>query len=125
MANVRAWIAMSKLGGVVLSAFPDIGNKASLARHNGVGYFEGLGNGITSLVRDKSNAEREAMLDHVRGFSEAVAGSVFNRFSADSGLSGGMSRAMRTISSGTSCPSGTTRSATAGRISWRATWPTS
>jgi hypothetical protein len=73
MANVRAWIAMSKLGGVVLSAFPDIGNKASLARHNGVGYFEGLGNGITSLVRDKSNAEREAMLDHVRGFSEAVS----------------------------------------------------
>jgi hypothetical protein len=95
MANVRSWIAMSKLGGVVLSAFPDIGNKASLARHNGVSYFEGLGNGVTSLVRGKGPVEREMMLDHVRGFSEAVAGSIFNRFSADSGLSGGMSRAMR------------------------------
>jgi hypothetical protein len=95
MANVRAWITMSKLGGVVLSAFPDISNKASLARHNGVNYFEGLGNGMTSLVRGKSNAEREMMLDHVRGFSEAVAGSIFNRFGADSGLSGKMNRAMR------------------------------
>jgi hypothetical protein len=94
-ANVRAWISMSKLGGVVLSAFPDIGVKASLARHNGVGYFEGLGNGITSLVRDKSNLEREIQLDHVRGFSEAVTGSIFNRFGADSGLSGAMTRAMR------------------------------
>jgi hypothetical protein len=96
MANVRAWITMSKLGGVVLSAFPDISNKASLARHNGVNYFEGLGNGLTSLVRGKSAPEREMMLDHVRGFSESVAGSIFNRFGADSGLSGKMNRAMRT-----------------------------
>jgi len=95
MANVRAWITMSKLGGVVLSAFPDTAVKASLARHNGVNYFEGLGNGLTSLTRSMGPLEREIALDHVRGFSEAVTGSIFNRFSAESGLSGGMSRAMR------------------------------
>jgi hypothetical protein len=45
-ANVRAYISMTKLGGVVLSSFPDVAVQASVLRHNGVNYFEGLANGL-------------------------------------------------------------------------------
>ena len=94
-ANIRAWLSMAKLGAVVMSAFPDIGIRASALRHNGINYLEGLGNGLSSLVANRSNYEREAILDLVGAGSQHLIGEAQSRFSADSGLSGRMSRLMR------------------------------
>lgn len=94
-ANVRAWISMTKLGGVVLSSFPDLAIQASALRHNGVSYFDGLANGFHSLMRGRGNAEQREIADLLNAGTQGVIGSVFERFGTNEAMSGKMSRAMR------------------------------
>jgi hypothetical protein len=97
MANTRAWITMSKLGGVTLSAFPDIAVQASSLRHNGVSYFDGLANGFTSLMRGKGSAAQREVADYVNAGTQGIIGSVFERFGVNEAAGGKMTRAMRTF----------------------------
>lgn len=96
-ANVRAWITMSKLGGVVLSAFPDIGIQASALRHNGVSYFDGLANGFASIMRGKSSGEQREIADLLGAGISGLLGNVFERFGVNEAAGGKMTRAMRTF----------------------------
>jgi len=94
-ANIRAWITMSKLGGVVLSAFPDIGIQASALRHNGVSYFDGLANGFESMMRGRSSGDQREIADLLAAGVQGVSGNVFERFGVNEAVGGKMSRAMR------------------------------
>lgn len=94
-ANIRSLISQAKLGGVVLSAFPDIAVRASALRHNGITYLEGLGNGLNSLVEGRSSVEREATLDLVHAGAQGILGDAYSRWSADGTMSGKMSRLNR------------------------------
>ena len=94
-ANLRAWVTMSKLGGVMLSAFPDIGIQASSLRHNGVSYFDGLANGFASIMRGKGAAEQREIADLINAGTQGIIGSVFERFGVNEAAGGKMTRAMR------------------------------
>jgi hypothetical protein len=94
-ANVRAWITMSKLGGVVLSAFPDIAIQASSLRHNGVSYFDGLANGFASMMRGKSSGDQREIADLLNAGTQGLVGNVFERFGVNEAAGGKMTRAMR------------------------------
>jgi hypothetical protein len=94
-ANIRAWITMSKLGGVTLSAVPDIGIQASSLRHNGVSYFDGLANGFESIMRGKSAGDQREIADLVNAGTQGITGSVFDRLGVNEAVGGKMTRAMR------------------------------
>lgn len=96
-ANIRAWITMSKLGGVILSAFPDVGIQASSLRHNGVSYFDGVTNGLHSIVRGRGSAELRRIGDLMNAGTQSVLGNVFERFGVNEAAGGKMTRAMRTF----------------------------
>lgn len=96
-ANVRAWITMSKLGGVVLSALPDVGIQASALRHNGVSYFDGLANGFASIMRGKGAGEQREIADLISAGIQGTVGNVFERFGVNEAAGGKMTRAMRTF----------------------------
>lgn len=94
-ANIRSLISWTKLGGVVLSAFPDLPTRASLLRHNGINYLEGLGNGLASLVANRSNQEREAILSAIGAGADDMIGDVFARHSLDASVSGKIAKGNR------------------------------
>lgn len=95
-ANVRAVISMSKLGGVVLSSFPDVAVIASTLRHNGVSYFDGIGAGLGSIVRGRGSAAQREILDAISAGVEGIKGDVFDRFGgANEGVAGTMSHLMQ------------------------------
>jgi hypothetical protein len=56
-AGATALQTMTKLGGVVLSSFPDLASNAAVLRHNGVPIFESYGNQLRALLPDKGRRE--------------------------------------------------------------------
>jgi hypothetical protein len=73
---------LSKLGGVVLSSFPDLATNAAALRHNGIGLFESYGNQIASLF-PKNAATKEAMLQTGVGIESMLNHAITRFYSGD------------------------------------------
>jgi hypothetical protein len=94
-ANVRAWVTLSKLGGMVLSQLNDIAVYGSGARYQGRGFLTGMTEAVAGLGRDLSPPERRELA--------ASLGVVLDNMAAEMGRvgsfsePGGMNGAMRTF----------------------------
>jgi hypothetical protein len=93
-AGLRAVQTLSKLGGVVLSSIPDIAVRASALRHHGIGYLEGLGNGLRSLGPGFTGGQRREMFDYIGVGIDGTLGSMFAQFSATDGTPGVLSKSI-------------------------------
>lgn len=60
-ANVRAWITMAKLGGMLLSQLNDIAIYGAGARYQGRGFFSGMGEAVSGLGRGMKEPERRQL----------------------------------------------------------------
>lgn len=60
-ANIRAWITLSKLGGMVLSQLNDVAVYASGVRYQGRGFFSGMYEAVSGLGRGLSAPERREL----------------------------------------------------------------
>lgn len=81
-SGIRAWQSMSKLGGVLLSAFGDIPIKASELRYQGVGLLESYADGLVSVVRGRGRGEEREIADLMRAGLEGARNSLVARFDA-------------------------------------------
>jgi hypothetical protein len=86
--GVRNLESLSKLGGMTLSALPDLAVRASVMRHNGVNLLEGLGDGIASLVRGRGKGELRDIADTLGVGLDGVLGNIASRLSAGDGVPG-------------------------------------
>jgi hypothetical protein len=85
-----AWQTVSKLGGVVLSSFPDLATNAAALRHNGVGLFESYWNQLSSTL-PKGTVRRE--IGQLAGAGlDSFLGSVASRFTAVDSVRGNAAR---------------------------------
>lgn len=82
-ANVRALTGMAKLGGVVVSSFPDVANAAAVLKHNGYGVLERWQNAIFGTVlRGPLDAEARQASDLWGTALDGILGSIVARYSA-------------------------------------------
>jgi hypothetical protein len=93
----RSLLTMSKLGGVVLSSFPDIAVKASSLRHHGINYLEAVGDGFASVLRGRGSKEQREIADLIGVGLDGTLGSVFQRFGSHDTVPGRMSKLMNTF----------------------------
>lgn len=84
----RMVITMSKLGGMTLSAFPDIHVRAAALRHNGVNMMEGYANAMQSLFGRFNKGESREVADLLNVGTQGMVGAIFERFSAADNLPG-------------------------------------
>jgi hypothetical protein len=85
--------AMSKLGGVVLSSFPDLGLSAAALKHNGVGFLEAYGNQLASLGRGFKGSETREMMNNIGVGLEGANSEFFRRMHAMDSTPGTLSKA--------------------------------
>jgi hypothetical protein len=98
-AGARAIQSMSKLGGAVLSAFPDIATFAGEASYQGRGFFGGLAEGVSQLVNGIGGnaADKKRIANSLGVYFDSVIGETGARFSGHDDIPGSMSRMMQTF----------------------------
>jgi hypothetical protein len=89
----RALEAMTSLGGMVLSAVPDVGVIASALRHEGVNYWSAMGNQVAALLPGRGQGQREVAL-RVRAGVNNLLGGLYHRMGYDLSAPGRISRGM-------------------------------
>ncbi|HSX88859.1 MAG TPA: hypothetical protein VLG17_12790, partial [Pseudomonas sp.] len=94
-SNIRAWQAMAKLGGAVISAVTDLPVAASELKYQGRGMLSSMGDLIGGMVSGRKSAEQREVLSSLGVFFDSVRGEVVSKFSADDTLGGKMSRAQQ------------------------------
>lgn len=81
-SSIRLVQAMAKLGGMVLSSFPDLGVRAAMLRHNGKNVGEGLMSGVADLFRNYNGTERRKIADLVGVGIDGITGDIFRQMSS-------------------------------------------
>ena len=93
---VRAQQQMSKLGGAVLSAFPDLAVSASEVRYQGGSLFSGIADALGSLAKNTSSAEYIGALSDMGIMADSVRGAVA-RFDVSDRVPGRMAKLTQTF----------------------------
>lgn len=94
-ATVRAIQQLSKLGGVVLSSFPDLAVNAAMLRHNGIPLFHAYAREMTALIPKGPETQQVARALGVG--IDSLLGDVAARLGTDEALSGRIARATNTF----------------------------
>jgi hypothetical protein len=93
---IRAWQAMAKLGGALISSITDLANYAAEMRFGqNQNLFTGVLDGIGALTQGRAKGEKQQILSSLGVFHESTLGSVFARFDSPDLLGGKMSAAMQ------------------------------
>jgi hypothetical protein len=93
---IRAWQAMAKLGGALISSVTDLANYAAEMRFGqNQNLFTGVLDGIGALTQGRAKGEKQQILSSLGVFHESTLGSVFARFDSPDLLGGKMSAAMQ------------------------------
>ena len=90
--GIRNMQQLAKLGGVVLSSLTDLAVRASAFRHHGIGYFEGLMNGLESIMRGRDDGWRREFADNLAIGIDGMLGAMHGNFSATDSPSGVMTK---------------------------------
>lgn len=91
--GLRALESMSKLGGSVLAAGPDLVAKAAtLNRRTNIGFFGSYVKAFTDFLGAVPKAEREFAAKQAGTYAEVVNGTIFARFGDTDGMPGFMAR---------------------------------
>lgn len=93
-ANIRAWQTMSKLGGVVLSALPDLALNAELFREHGASSFGGYAESFKGMFTGLSTAKKKELANLLGVWAENEIGGMVSRFAPFETPEGLTSRAM-------------------------------
>ena len=89
----RVLESLSKLGGAVLSAGPDLVFKAAtLNRRTDMGVFGSYVKSMTDIIGGLPKADREHASDMFGIYAEVTTGKIFSRFGSTDGMPGRMSR---------------------------------
>lgn len=92
----RAWVSMSRLGGMLISSITDLSNYAAELRFGqNRNLLGGTLDGIGSLVQGRAKGEKKDILSALGVFHESTLGSVFARFDNPDLIGGKMSAAMQ------------------------------
>lgn len=92
----RAWVSMSRLGGMLISSVTDLTNYAAELRFGqGTNLLGGTLDGIGSLLSGRAKGEKKEILSALGVFHESTLGSVFARFDSPDLIGGKMSAAMQ------------------------------
>lgn len=95
-AFYRAWISMTRLGGMLFSSIADLPVYGSEIRFQGRGnMLSGVAEGMASLTRGRSKGERKEILAQLGVFTESTLGSVFHRFDSPDLVGGKSAAAMQ------------------------------
>lgn len=91
-AVVRAIQSMSKLGGAVLSSFPDIATYGSESNFQGRTFLSGVGEAIGGLVKGRPAAEQRIVLAELGVFFDSMISELSRVGNFDDSLPGSISR---------------------------------
>lgn len=91
-SSVRLIQAMAKLGGVVLSSFPDLAIKAATLKHNGVGLLEAYGDSVTQFFKGYKGSERREIANLIGVGLEGANGEFFRQMHALDATPGRLSK---------------------------------
>ncbi len=75
-ANLRAWQSLAKLGGMIMSQFPDIPVYGSEARYQGRGFLSGMAESISGLGTNLKTDERRDLLASLGVYFESAMGEI-------------------------------------------------
>lgn len=92
--SFRMLESMNKLGGVVVSALPDISLFSSEMAYHGKSFLGRMGQGIASMLEGRGTDDQRRILSSLGVFFDGMAGDLTARFSGDE-LPGRMSRMMQ------------------------------
>jgi hypothetical protein len=81
-SGIRLTQAMAKLGGMVLSSFPDLGVRAAALRHNGISAGERYTAGIADLFRNYKGSEKREIARLVGVGIDGLTGDIFRQMSS-------------------------------------------
>lgn len=93
-ATVREVMQLAKLGGVVISALPDLPVTAGTLRYNGINFWVGLGNQIRAIL--PQSAETKQIANALGAGIDGMMNAIVHRFRAEDGVPGMMARAVNT-----------------------------
>ena len=96
--TLRVLESVSKLGGAVLSAGPDLVFKAAtLNRRTDMGIFGSIVKAFTDIIGGMPKADREHAAKMFGLYAEITSGKVFSRFGSTDGMPGRMSKLQETF----------------------------
>jgi hypothetical protein len=93
----RAIQAMSKLGGIVLSAIGDIPLKAAELKYQGIGFLDGYADGLASVARGRGTGATKDVADLMRAGTDGMVGDLAARFDASDTVPGTMAKIQNTF----------------------------
>lgn len=91
--NIRSLASMAKLGGMVLSMFPDLAMRASVLRHNGMNYLDGLASGLRAISRGRGSKEYKDAMWRLGVGHNGMAGALHAKYTAADQIPGRMAKA--------------------------------
>lgn len=89
---IRTLQSMTKLGGMLLSSFPDIAVRANVMRRNGINALGAVADGFRSIARGHGSEELRGAMANVGIGIDGTLGSVMSRFTGQDNLPGNMSK---------------------------------
>lgn len=95
--GIRAVQSMAKLGGQLLSQFPDLAVRASTLRHNGINFLEGVQDGFASILRGRGTDEQKEIAELTGVGIEGTLGGIHGRAWNGDGGFGKISKLMDTF----------------------------
>lgn len=94
-SNIRSAQSLTKLGGVVLSSVPDIGNVMSILRDNGVSLADAHVQFVQTFMKNLSPSQRREMGSLIGIWTDSIKGGLKSRFSAFDSSAGQMAKALQ------------------------------
>jgi hypothetical protein len=96
-SSLRAITSLSKLGGVVLSSFPDIAVSASKIESEGNGFFSSYKTAISNFFEGMPKGEMKKIANSLGVMAQADFGHIVDKFSAYDSLPGSLTKTMQTF----------------------------
>lgn len=89
---IRAWQAMTKLGGAGLSSIADVVFRASAARLEARPFLSEFGDGLVSMFRGRGNKETRILASSLGAGFDGLVGKMASRFSAEDTIPGAVAK---------------------------------
>jgi len=97
-AGIRGITNMATLGGVVISALPDLAVRAAVLRHNGVPLVRAYGETVRTILSGfQTSKEKKSVARMLNIGTQGIMGGVFNRFHATDSMPGTITKANNTF----------------------------
>lgn len=93
-SGIRSIQTLSKLGGVILSSFPDVVNYGAEIRYQGGNLLSGIGQSMKGIAKGRQDAEMREIAANMGVGMDSFVGAITSRFSTDDPLPGMLQKGM-------------------------------